>query len=213
MSCVPHILCPLAFEAAALGHLRRLGVEVICSGPGPERVQAALSPIEPTCPVILAGLATALQPHVPGGSAWWIDAVHQVDAPPPLRPPAGASTASVCQVRDVLPDRPCREAVARATGATLADLESEAFAKAAHRDQRPWAIVRGVSDGLDATLPPVEQWVDAQGRTRLASAMGWLALHPMQVGRLLALKRDANSAMQALGTLLEALLEGPPEPC
>ena len=203
MTSTPTILCPLEFEARALAPLQREGLAtVLCTGPGPRRVATAVANAGSDAPLVLAGLATALTDDCAAGDVVWANRVCGIEATPTLHVPASSNPTArgvaMCAVRDVLPDRPCRLAVARATNAQVADLECQTFAAAASDRKGPWGIVRGISDDINAQLPPVETLVDAHGRTRPMQVARWLAIHPGSIGRVIRLGRDATTAMMAV---------------
>jgi hypothetical protein len=65
--------------------------------------------------------------------------------------------------------------------------------------------VRGISDTGNDALPPVGDWVDAQGRTRVARAAAHLLFHPWQAMAVLRLARTSATAMRSVLSLLRAL--------
>jgi len=88
-------------------------------------------------------------------------------------------------------------------GTDLIDLESEAFARAASAAGVSWAIVRGVSDGVDDALPDsIDSWVDADGRVRRAvvakAVLGNLAM----VSAMRRLGARSKKAMSAVAEVL-----------
>jgi len=211
MTTTPTILCPLWFEARALAPLQHEGLAtVVCTGPGPQRVAAAVADVAGDVPLVLAGLATALTDELAAGDVVWAERICGVKPTPTLHMPASTTPAAhgvaMCAVRDVLPNRPCRLAVARAMNAQVADLECQAFAAAASHRSGPWGVVRGISDDVNAQLPPVEAWVDTAGRTRRMHVAWWLAMHPGSIGRVMRLGRDASKAMVAVQRALAEIL-------
>jgi len=211
MITAPTILCPLSFEAAALATLQRQGLAtVLRTGPGPQRVVDAVGRVPRDVPLILAGLATALTNELSCGDVVWADRICGVATLPTCTVSGDMPHRHVamCGVRDVLPNRPCRLAVARATGAIVADLECQAFAEAAADRPGQWGVVRGISDDVNAELPPVERWVHADGRTRHTRVAGWLAMHPWSLRRVMRLGRNASTAMAAVRQALVEVLAG-----
>jgi hypothetical protein len=97
---------------------------------------------------------------------------------------------------------------ARQTGADLVDQESVAFARTAADRGWPWAIVRGIGDGLQATLPDgIDAWVDGRGRTRFVAVLGAVATGRTGVGQLIRLRSDGLAAMRAAAEILRHMLD------
>jgi hypothetical protein len=203
---IPIVLCPLHFEAKALGALHDSGaMEVRVVGPGPDAIGAAVEDQDDARPLILAGLATSLRDELHGGQAAWIDAIHGVEHRPTLGIGPTAPRVNAVQVGSVLRTQAERTKVACASNAALADMECAAFAVAASKRSGPWGIVRGISDTGSDVLPPVGDWVDAQGRTRVARAAAHLLFHPWQAMAVLGLARTSATAMRSVLSLLRAL--------
>ena len=202
----PVVLCPLHFEARALRSLHKTGrMEVRALGPGPDAVRAAVAEVDNTRPLILAGLAASVCQTLRAGQATWISAIHGVEQRPTM--PIGNQAPHVIgvQVDSVLHTPAERSQVARASGAAVADMECEAFARAASKRSGPWGVVRGISDDTTNLLPPVECWVDEQGRARVVQALAHLLVHPWQIPGSIRLANRSAVAMGNVQTLLMAL--------
>ena len=195
--------------------------ELSCYGPGVEAItrwlarRAEEEGTGPRKPVILAGVAGALDAAHPAGSAWVIERVIGPNGSqwePTLMPPrahGGARTAVITSVASVLASAQARRDVARESQAGLVDLESAAFAEATTRAGLQWAIVRGVSDGADAKLPPaIDRWVDEAGRTRPGRVVASLALRPWWLARVIRLRASSQAAMAAVAALGLAMVSG-----
>ncbi len=101
-----------------------------------------------------------------------------------------------------------KRAWAAHSGADLVDLESAAFARVADENRWRWAIVCGVSDGPDTTLPAdIDTWVDAGGRTRIGRVARALLRGHVSLGGLMRLHTDGSAAMSAAAALIERMLE------
>ncbi|MFO7287528.1 MAG: hypothetical protein LOD94_11845 [Gammaproteobacteria bacterium] len=101
------------------------------------------------------------------------------------------------------------EAKARAaeTGAAAVDLESGALAEAASRAGLPFVALRAVADGPRDALPPnIADWVDADGRSRLAPVVG-AALSPSRWHGLVTLASRYGSARRTLERAASILAE------
>ncbi len=85
------------------------------------------------------------------------------------------------------------------TGADAVDLESGAVARTAAAACVPFAVLRVVCDPAWRDLPPAALVaLDGSGAIGLGRVLASLARQPSQLGRLLALARDATRARRAL---------------
>ena len=214
------VVCPLEFERQALV---RAGLEASCElnccGPGAEAItrwlarRAEEEGSGERKPVILAGVAGALDAAHPAGSAWVIERLIGADGrewQPSFTGRVTAPkdrTAVITSVMSLLTTPQAKRSAAESTRAALVDLESAAFAEAATRANWPWAIVRGVSDGADMKLPPtVEQWVDEAGRSRMSRVLGSLALRPWSLRGLMHLRANSRAAMDGVAELIRRMI-------
>jgi len=213
--CRPIIVCPLEFERAALHHhgVDRLA-ELSCCGPGVAGIERWWSGRSPTRqPIILAGLAGSLHESFANGCAWWVSAVVESRDAPGLSPTlfVPASRCVVTSARGAVVDRGMKRSLRATTGADLVDLESIAFARSATQAGASWAIVRGVSDDVDARLPAgIDRWVDARGRTRIMPAMWDVLRRPTNVRVMWNLKRDGDLALAEVARLLHEFFRQTP---
>jgi hypothetical protein len=210
------VLCPLAFETGPVrGALRNAGLgstNVHRTGPGGRSVDLAVRRVvlgvprdqRAGCLLILAGVAGALAPccrapRVVGvrdatGNAWAAP-VH--GGAPGADPVEGVIVLGldrpVCAVEE---KRNWREA----SGASVVDTESHAFAAACTEVGCRWAIVRGVSDAHDEALPAeAAAWVDDDGRTRPARVAIGLVTHPGLIRPVIRLGRRSSAVMGLVG--------------
>jgi uridine phosphorylase len=92
-----------------------------------------------------------------------------------------------------------KRALASLTGATVADMETDAVASAARTAGVPWLAVRAVADGVDASVPvSVIRAIDASGRVRYGRLGAALLGHPSDVAALPAMARGFNAALRSL---------------
>ena len=90
-------------------------------------------------------------------------------------------------------------------GAVAVDMESAAIARVAAASRVPFVALRVVFDGVADALPAgAEQWLDEQGRRRLAPALRAI-VSPSQWGGLVTLMRRYRVANRALDDLARAL--------
>lgn len=201
----PMVITPLEYERQAL---LRAGVDrhctLACCGVGAAAIlrwadqqdQAMRSP------VILAGVAGALTNDVIRGRAYIVSAVHAQDGRhfrPSFRPDLCDPEAGVTMTDHAVRTPDDRRALADRTGAVLADMESVALAEIAFDRGWSWAIVRGVSDGLQDVLPPqIDDWVDHDGKTNRGKVVRSLLRRPWLIGTAMRLGRHSSRALEAV---------------
>jgi len=100
-----------------------------------------------------------------------------------------------------------KRALAAATGAAIVDMESHAFAARCEELGVPWAVVRGVSDTPEETLPEeVLHWITPEGNTRTARAVRDMLLHPGHIPHILAFVRRSNRVLPQVGERVVRLI-------
>ncbi len=155
-------------------------------------VAGATSPID-------AGHAVAVAAVVDGRGGEWT---------PPLGT-AAPRTARCLSVEAVLSSTEAKDRAARNHGADIVDMESAAFAKAATARRWRWAVVRGISDTVDETLPEgIGDWVDDRGRLRIWHVVRAIIRQPGILVRLRTLRARSVAAMRAVAAALESMPAG-----
>ena len=206
----PLVFCPLGFERRAF--LRFGKLPVITTGPGPDAVRRAFAardlwPVRHPRFVVLLGLAGALDTRLAPGTDHAAAEVVGGDASAPLRSGlvAGA-TARIVQTTTVVTTPTDKLRLASATRAQLVDMESHAFASCAETAGLSWAIVRGVSDGADETLPTeLAGFVDARGETSILRVLGAIVRRPSLVPALMRIGRASRVALRNASFTVDAL--------
>lgn len=85
------------------------------------------------------------------------------------------------------------------TGADAVDMESHAVARIAAERALPFAALRAIADAADCVLPvAAQQAVGPDGGTRLFSVLAGIARRPSELGALIRLGRDSQTAHAAL---------------
>ncbi|MDP7028924.1 MAG: hypothetical protein QF733_01725 [Phycisphaerales bacterium] len=202
----PTILCPLRMEAAKVRPVaRRRGWTLVTTGIGATAVTSAVEAAADTGPLVLAGVAGALQPDLKPGTAHLVHEVY--DEAGIIASPLLTSGLRVTGADEIVATPDDKAALSGRTGAHLVDMESHAFAAAANRLGRPWVIVRGVSDGVEHHLPPgCDRWFTPDGRLLLRLAARDLAGRPRDLLHLIAFGRRTAAAMRAVARLLDCTL-------
>lgn len=207
----PVIFCPLSIERSAIARALNGRARIVTTGPGPDAVRAAVEHLNGIRPplVVLFGLAGGLRDDAE--LAPRIGSVMDKDARswtcPAVAP--GEGRASVAVGVDEPVTHPARKRqMGTAYGAAIVDCESHAFAAAAQAAGLRWAIVRGISDGVNVRLPAhATDWVDSEGRTRLGGLLLSIARNPAVLPAVIMLGRRTRPALRAAKARLLALLD------
>lgn len=210
------IICPMEIERAAVARavraassrLSRAGSDrelprIIRSGIGRDAILAALERAVRSAAgdqqlVILAGACGALRPvaDVPliarvideHGRSWHGGIGFD---------PGGVTLIAVDRIVSTPADK---RSLAEASGAAIVDMESHAFSRRCEELAVSWAIVRGVSDTPEQTLPErVLHWITPDGRTRVLRAAFDLALRPGLVPHVRAVLARSRSVLPQVG--------------
>lgn len=216
----PLVFCPLGFERRAF--LRFGKLPVVTTGPGADAIRRAFAerdrwPVRNPRLVILLGLAGALDSRIRPGSAVAATRVvldgstatrsslaHRDESLDPS-PDDRAAPVSVVESNAPALDAAAKTRLRAETGADLVDTESRAFATCASSAGLAWAIVRGVSDGADDSLPAeVPGFVDDRGETRLGRVLASVARRPTLLVELASLARASRTAMRNASFLADA---------
>ncbi len=197
----------MALEAQGLGPVERAAVEVC--GPGPAAVRRWFAEDRPAPElVVLAGVAGGLAAGIPIGAVRHVGEVVAEDGTrwsPPIR--RSGPTWRVVGVDHLVATPSAKRRLGSQTGAAIVDMESHAFAAEASARGWPWAIVRGVSDTVDESLPPaIESLLDERGRPRALRAALFVATHPHLLPLLRRLGARTTSTMAAVRPLVAALV-------
>ena len=91
-----------------------------------------------------------------------------------------------------------KQALAARFRAIAVDMEAAAVAEVARQEQIAFRCVKAISDEVDFPMPPLNQFVDQQGRFQNARFTAWLLVHPQYWAATAALARNSKSASQAL---------------
>ena len=203
------VFCPLGFERRAFARFGKL--PAVTTGPGADAIRRAFAardrwPVKRPRIVVLLGLAGGLGPNAASGS---VAVVRQVvdDAGAALFASAVPDArATVVESEAVIASPEAKRALAERSGADIVDMESRAFAACAAEARLPWAIVRGVSDGAESTLPPeFAGFIDDRGETRLSRVLAAVARRPALLGEFVAIGRRSRTAMRNASFAADAL--------
>lgn len=228
MAVTPVVLCPLEAEGRAVrAALDRAGLDRIpvrLTGVGAAAAEAAVDALDPRAPlVVMAGIGGGLAEGPPvvvarrvvdeRGGRW--ESPSRVDRDAAAGPPGAAGTGSawgggmtVLGVDRIISTPAEKRRLHEQTGAVVVDMESHGLARAcARRPRLPWAVVRGVSDGHDETIPErLVRWFDPRGRLILRRLAGDLAVRPWLAPSLVRLGRRSRRVLPLVGERVASLV-------
>lgn len=212
----PILVVPLEFERRALLDTAvSQACEIVCCGPGASRVGRWVASCgSPEQPLILVGLAGSLRADIATGTAYWVAKVIDDDGhewKPTFQArddeTSGGRDLTIVSTQQAVTESAAKRTLAQRTGADLVDMESAAFAAAASQSQRPWAVVRGVSDGVEDSLPDdIEDWIDERGRTKTAAVISAIVRRPALLGAVRRLRAQSAAAMDAAAQVIDSML-------
>ena len=207
------ILCPMRMEAAKLARLaRQHRWTLITTGIGAVAIERALAACPPIGPVLLAGVAGALRADMEPGTAHLVAEVFTPEGI--LQSSVITDGIRVTGADEIIATPRDKAALAARTGAHVVDMESHAFAVAAEAAGRPWAIIRGVSDGINHHLPAgCDRWFTPKGGLLPLRAARDLAGRPRDLVRMLAFARRAGQAMRQVAVLTRRTFDEHSEYC
>jgi adenosylhomocysteine nucleosidase len=181
---------------------------LVCGGIGHEAGRrAAEAVIECARPemLIATGLAGGLKPEWTLGRTML--AAEVVDEATGKRFATAGGTGAVVSSREIARADKKRELALR-FAADVVDMEGAAVAEVAGRHGLPFLAVKAVSDEMDFELPPLQPFVDEQGRFQAARFTMWAAWHPQWWPTIAQLKTRSDMAAEKLAGKLEEVMAG-----
>ncbi len=185
----------------------------VCSGPGPRAIERCIESLaDSASPVVLVGVAGGLSDRVQTGQCSVVTAVRTQTSDDLILPTIAAPLLKdapqciVCSVDEPVTAVESKRSLGEQTGADLVDTESHVFARCCAARGFEWAVVRGVSDGRDESLPAeLVDCVDATGRPQTGRAALFALRKPALVPAMLRLRRNSITAMKQAAELLREL--------
>jgi hypothetical protein len=206
------VLFPLKTERQQLAQTLKdpdlAGIEIRTGGLGGERITAAVEALvsehaaraqRPDL-VVLLGCAGGLRPGLSGAPpvGMVIDEAGNEFIPSII--PAGddEQPVTLLGVDTLVPDVAAKRTLHARTAADMVDMESHAFALACSGHGLRWAIIRGVSDTADESLPDyMRSWIDDQGNYRLLRIALSLLSNPARIKEVQRVATRFGEAMKA----------------
>jgi adenosylhomocysteine nucleosidase len=181
---------------------------LLCGGIGHEAgKRAAEAVIEYAKPsyLIATGLAGGLKPEWTLGRT--MVAAELVDEATGRRSKTAYGHGTVVSSREIARVTKKRELASR-FAADLVDMEGAAVAEVAEAHGLPFLAVKAVSDEMDFELPPLQGFVDAEGRFQSVRFGLWAAWHPRWWPVIAQLKRKSDVAAEKLAEKLKQVMMG-----
>ncbi|MEP2943348.1 MAG: hypothetical protein ABJL18_09440 [Hyphomicrobiales bacterium] len=126
---------------------------------------------------------------------------------PTLRAGSRTVKGSICGVDSIAFTPQDKTKLFAATKAACADMESHAVARTAIKNNLAFFAIRAISDASRDTLPAfVANGVDASGQPQIMPILKGLAANPFSLPLLLTLKKNTDTALNALETASVRLL-------
>ena len=176
---------------------------VVCGGVGAEAARRAAEAVvnlyHPSM-VISAGFAGALDPTMQVGDI--LTPRHVIDASDASRTDAGVGEG-VLITFDTIADVEQKARFATAFGAHAIDMEAAAVARSAQAHGVKFLACKVISDSSDSALPPLERFIDRDGRFQFFRFIMHIAVRPWRWAAVRRLARDSMKAAKSLGFALE----------
>lgn len=116
-----------------------------------------------------------------------------------LSPEVAQHAVPIRESRDVVSTRRDKARLHQLSGHVALDMESAAIGRVAEDQDLPFLVVRAIADHADMDFPrAVTRALNPRGDVHMATLLAQLALHPAELGALMALGRAFGAAMQTL---------------
>ena len=184
---------------------------MICGGVGPESARRATEAIiqefRPS-QILSVGFVGALDPALKVSEIFEPRTV--VNAADGVRTDTGCGQGTLVSFSAVA-GRDQKEKLRQAYSAAAVDMEGAAVAQGAGLRGVPFGALKVVSDEADFVMPPLENFMGADGSFRSKQFALHVAVRPWLWGSTIALGRNSARASRALCVALEQYLSRAPE--
>jgi adenosylhomocysteine nucleosidase len=181
---------------------------VSCAGAGQSAATRAFAAIEDGGPVDLVfsvGWAGALTAGIATGTAHNVAGVIDIQTGERFRCDAGAGEFWLATSHKVAGEAEKRR-LASAYHASLVDMEAAAIARLAAMRAIPFYCIKGVSDGLDETLPDLNPFLAPNGKLHMGRLVVFAILRPWYWPALLRMGENSTKAAQSIAESLHEFL-------
>ncbi|HWX56330.1 MAG TPA: hypothetical protein VN176_17205 [Verrucomicrobiae bacterium] len=191
-------------DGAAIQGYEKDGTVAVAGGMGGARAeQAARAAVAKYRPQMLvsAGLAGALIRSLKVGSVITPNVIVDAASGNEYRRTVGAEIVGggiLVSAREIAESKDARSRLVELFHALAVDMEAAGVAKVAEEEHIAFRCVKAISDEADFQMPPLNRFVDAQGRFQTGKFTAWVSLRPWHWPRTIALGRNTKKATQAL---------------
>ena len=160
---------------------------------------------QPTC-LVSAGLCGALRQDFTVGHVLWPRTVVNVATSKRFLSQWDEADGTVVSGRSIAGQTRKRE-LREQFGADAIEMEGAGVGSIADSCGLPFYVVKAVSDEVDFPMPPVNEFVDAEGKLHMFAYGAKMLVHPQWWGPTWALARNGHVASVELCKALEHLIE------
>jgi adenosylhomocysteine nucleosidase len=181
---------------------------VACAGAGQPAATRAFAAIEDGGPVDLVfsvGWAGALTANIAPGTAHNVAGVIDIQTGERFRCDAEAGDVWLATSPKVA-DQAEKSRLASTYRAGLVDMEAAGIARLAAMRAIPFYCIKGVSDGLNETLPDFNRFLSPEGKLQMGPLLVFAILHPWHWPALLRMGENSTKAAQNIAESLHEFL-------
>jgi adenosylhomocysteine nucleosidase len=154
--------------------------------------------------LISAGIVGGLSPQLKVGDVGQVREV--IDVATGVRYPAGSGDWVLATSQDVSDAAEKRQFLTK-FGAHVVDMEAAAVAQVAKERGLEFAAIKAISDDAAFEMPPMNRFIDENGRFATSRFLRYVAVHPRWWATLGKIKKNSELATKNLCSTLEHLLE------
>ena len=166
--------------------------------------EVAVARVQPKL-LLSAGIVGAISPRLKVGDVARIREV--VDVATGAHYPTSAGGEWVLASSQDVSDATEKQGLLEKFGADVVDMEAAAVAQVAKERGLNFAALKSISDDASFVMPPLNRFIDENGRFATRKFLMYVALHPRWWSTLGKIKENSGIASRNLCTALEHLLE------
>ena len=151
------------------------------------------------------GWAGALIPEATPASVWNVSQIIDAQTGERFQLPERKDGVRLVTSSRVADERE-KHRLAASYGAAIVDMEAAAIARLAQMRGIPMFCAKAVSDGLDASLPDLNPFIDVHGKLKMAEFLAYVAIRPQYWRSLMRLGSSSAEGAQRLAKTIEANL-------
>jgi adenosylhomocysteine nucleosidase len=151
--------------------------------------------------LISAGLAGALVRSLKVGNVITPNVIVDAASGTEYRSASGAEIVGggiLVSAGEIAESEEARAGLVERFHALAVDMEAAGVARVAQQEQIAFRCVKAISDEADFKMPPLNNFMDAEGDFRTGKFVGWVSVRPWHWGRTIALARHTKRATKTL---------------